>query len=236
MRPGLGPMFRLLLTLAALLAPFVALPGPAAATPAAALQRWAHDEAIARAPSAPGRVEVVLDGAAVQRLAPPCARPQPFLPSGARLWGRTRLGLRCESPAWSAVVPATVRLYGPALVALRPLASAQPLAADDFNVVELEWTREPQGLVTDFSQLEGRVLARFLSVGQPVPLSAVRAAQAVQQGDPVKVVGQGQGFAVSASAVALGSAAEGQSVRVRTESGRILSGTARTGRIVEVIF
>jgi flagella basal body P-ring formation protein FlgA len=229
-------MYRLLLTIAALLAPLVVLPGAARATPGDALQRWAHDEATARAPSVPGRVEVVVDGASLQRLAPPCTRPQPFLPAGARLWGRTRLGLRCESPSWSAVVPATVRLFGPALVATRPLSSAQPLSAEDFNVVELEWTREPQGVVTDPSQLDGRILARSLSVGQPVPLVALRIPQAVQQGDPVKLVGHGQGFAVSAAAVALSGAADGQSVRVRTESGRILSGTARTGRVVEVTF
>jgi flagella basal body P-ring formation protein FlgA len=58
----------------------------------------------------------------------------------------------------------------------------------------------------------------------------------VGQGEPVRVVGHGNGFSISADGVALASATAGQSVRVRTESGRIVTGTARAGRLVEVQF
>jgi flagella basal body P-ring formation protein FlgA len=52
----------------------------------------------------------------------------------------------------------------------------------------------------------------------------------------VRVIGNGRGFSISAEAIALASAQEGQAVRVRTDSGRVLSGTARAGRQVEVVF
>jgi flagella basal body P-ring formation protein FlgA len=42
-----------------------------------------------------------------------------------------------------------------------------------------------------------------------------------------------QGFVIQSEGQALAAAGDGQSVRVRTESGRILSGTLR-GRTVEV--
>jgi flagella basal body P-ring formation protein FlgA len=50
------------------------------------------------------------------------------------------------------------------------------------------------------------------------------------------LVGQGRGFAISAEGIALSSAAAGQNVRVRTESGRIVTGVARASRTVEVSF
>lgn len=167
----------------------------------------------------------------------PCARTEAFAPNGMRYWGRASVGLRCvQGATWSVLVPVNVRIYGPGLVASRPLAASTPIGERDVHVAEVEWTREAQGVATSIEQLERRVLARPLQAGMPVPLAALRAAPAVGQGDVVKVVGNGVGFSISTSAVALASATDGQAVRVRTENGRILTGTARAGRIVEVLF
>jgi flagella basal body P-ring formation protein FlgA len=145
--------------------------------------------------------------------------------------------MRClEGATWSALIPVTIKIIGPALVAARPLPALQPIALDDLRTAEVEWTREPQGVVTDASQIDNRVLVRPISAGQPVPLAALRAPQVVGQGDPVKVLGQGRGFAIQTDGTALAAAQDGQPVRVRTESGRILTGIARVGRTVEVQF
>jgi flagella basal body P-ring formation protein FlgA len=133
-------------------------------------------------------------------------------------------------------MPVTVRVFGPALVAARPLAANTPVGPDDLAPMEVEWTREPQGVVTDIAQLDNRVLSRPLAAGQPLPLAALRAPQVISAGDPVKVTGRGRGFAVTVDAIAMTSAQDGQSVRVRTDAGRIITGTARGGRRVEVVF
>jgi flagella basal body P-ring formation protein FlgA len=228
-------MIRLLLTIVLVVAsPFAV----ATSTPIPELVRtWVQQQAHAEMPAAPARIEVVVQ-AIDQRLASaPCARPEVFLPSGSRLWGRTRVGVRCpDAGAWSVVLPVTVRIYGPALVATRPLPAQQPIAADDLREAQVEWTREAQGVVTDAAQLDNRIAIRPIATGLPIPMAALRAPQVVVQGDPVKIVGQGRGFAVTADAVALSAALDGQAVRVRTESGRILTGTARAGRVVEVAF
>lgn len=183
------------------------------------------------------RMEVSVGTLASGMQLAPCARIEPFLPSGARLWGRSHVGLRCMDGAnWTVLVPVTVKLFGPALVAARPLQALAPIALDDVRTAEVEWTREPQGVATDVAQIEHRVLTRPLGVGQPVPLAALRAPLAVGQGDPVKLFGQGRGFTIQTDGVALAAAQEGQAVRVRTESGRILTGIARAGRSVEVQF
>jgi flagella basal body P-ring formation protein FlgA len=247
MRATLAPMFRLLLTnstraaLAALALSF----GAAAAQPAAApdlllfLQTQASGAlSTSHAPqAAQARIEVTLGQLDPRLQLAPCARIEPFIPPGARLWGRSHLGLRCaEGATWSVQMPVTVRVFGPALVAARPLAANTPLGADDLMPMEVEWTREPQGVVTDPAQLDNRVLMRPLAAGQPLPLAALRAPQVISAGDPVKVTGRGRGFAVSVDAVAMTSAQDGQAVRVRTEAGRIITGTARGGRRVEVVF
>jgi flagella basal body P-ring formation protein FlgA len=145
--------------------------------------------------------------------------------------------VRClEGATWSITLPVTVRVFGPALVATRPLAAGAAVQPDDVRTEEVEWTREPQGVVATAAQLDQRVLARPIASGQPIALNALRAPQAVGQGEPVRVIGRGNGFSVTADGTALASATAGQPVRVRTDSGKILTGTARPGRVVEVQF
>jgi flagella basal body P-ring formation protein FlgA len=167
----------------------------------------------------------------------PCEHAEPFLRSGARLWGRTFVGLRCVSGAqWTISVPVQVRVYGAALVAARALPAGQPISEADVRTEQVEWTREAQGVARQFAQLQQRVPARPLAAGQPIGLALLSDVPAVALGDPVKLVGLGQGFSITTDGVALAAASIGQPVRVRVESGKIVTGTAREGRIVEVAF
>jgi flagella basal body P-ring formation protein FlgA len=230
----LAVMNRLLLTFFWLI-PF----GSAWASPA--LQETVRMHVLREAATAAGgtqsRIDVVVGDVDSRLQLAPCIRSEVFLPAGSRFWGRGFAGVRCvEGAAWSINLPVTVRVFGPALVAARALTAGAGVQADDVRVAEVEWTREAQGVVTAAAQLDQRVLSRPVASGQPIPLTALRAQQAVGQGEPVRLIGRGNGFSISAEAIALASATAGQSVRVRTESGRILTGTARTGRLVEVQF
>jgi flagellar basal body P-ring formation protein FlgA len=206
-----------------------------------ALRAFAQREAMAQLAhagvNAPARIEVTGGQLDARTTLAPCARTEAFAPNGVRYWGRASVGLRCVDGAnWSVLVPVQVRIHGPALVAARSLAANTAFGADDIRMADVEWTREAQGVAIDAAQLDNRVLARPVAAGLPIPLAALRTPQAVGQGDMVKVVGSGAGFSVTTSAVALAAAADGQAVRVRTESGRVLTGTARAGRVVEVLF
>lgn len=233
-------MIRQLLTICgAALASTLPLAAAQAQTTADSVRLFVQREASGVVPVGAGSVRVdVTVGQLDPRLQlAPCARSEPFIPTGARLWGRAHVGLRCvEGASWSVLLPVTVRIYGPALVAARPLNALAPLTQDDVQLADVEWTREPQGVVTDMQQLANRVLQRPVATGQPIALTALRAPVVITQGDPVKLVGTGLNFSISSQAIALSSAQDGQSVRVRTESGRVLSGTARAGRQVDVSF
>jgi flagella basal body P-ring formation protein FlgA len=225
---------RLLLTLVLWIG-ITALVPARAQVPADAVRRFVQNE-LGRIEGA-SRIDISIGEADSRLSLAPCERAEPFLRSGARLWGRAFVGLKCVSGAqWTISVPVQVRVYGAALVAARALPAGQPISEADLRTEEVEWTREPQGVAREFSQLQQRVPARGIAAGQPIGLAMLSDLPAVAQGDPVKLVGRGQGFSITTDGVALAAASIGQPVRVRVESGKIVTGTAREGRIVEVNF
>jgi flagella basal body P-ring formation protein FlgA len=60
-----------------------------------------------------------------------------------------------------------------------------------------------------------------------------RSTPSVAVGDPVRIDMIGRGFMIQAEGQALAPGAEGQTLRVRTENGRIVAGVLR-GRTVEI--
>ncbi len=183
----------------------------------------------------PCRVEVTLGTLDSRISLAECQRIEPFLPSGARLWGRGYVGVRCvEGAPFTAFLPVHVKVTGPALVAARPLPAGSALAAADLRLEEIELTREPPGVLTDFAAVGPRILARPLAPGQSLRGEHLRVPLAVQPGDTIKVLLSGRGFSVSTEGKAISGAAEGQPVRVQTAMGKTLSGTARAGKVVQV--
>lgn len=213
---------------------------PALASPAlvdeAALRAWVTQQfAATAAREGFTRWEVQLGTVESASTLAPCRRIDPFLPTGLRGWGRTSVGLRCvEGAAWTVLMPMTVSVWGSAPVAVGTLPAGTVLGAQDLQSQELELTREHAASVRDPQALAGRTLMRAVAAGQPVRLDMTRVTTVVNTGDPVRLKLVGAGFAITASGQALASAGEGQPVRVRTELGKILTGVAREGRIIEV--
>jgi flagella basal body P-ring formation protein FlgA len=203
----------------------------AAPAPEAAVKLYLAQETAGLA----GRVEISLGTLDARTRPAPCARVEPFLPAGARLWGRTAVGLRCaQGPAWSAWLPVEIRVFAPAWIATRHLSAGQALREGDARLEEVDLTRHPRGLLQEHEPSADQVLAGAVAPGQALRHDHFRPAMAVAAGDLVRVVYSGAGFTVSAEGRALSAAALGQPVRVRTESGRVLSGTARGPRLVEL--
>src|SRR5688572_30171507 len=76
------------------------------------------------------RVEVEVGRLDARLRLAPCQRIEPYLPANSRLWGRTRIGLRCAQGAspWNVFLPITVKVFGRALVAAAPLPVGTTLA------------------------------------------------------------------------------------------------------------
>ena len=189
-------------------------------------QRWI-DDALQQTPqSSPLRMEVEV-GALDERLRlAPCARVEPYLPAGARLWGRSRLGLRCLEGAtrWNVFLPLTSKAYGPAWVLTTNVPMGTALTEADAAQAEVDWAAEPASVVADPALWVGQVASRQLLAGQTLRQSMVRAPHLFKAGAQVRVVAEGPGYAVTATGQAMVAGAVGQTVRIRMANGRIITG------------
>jgi flagella basal body P-ring formation protein FlgA len=184
----------------------------------------------------PVRVEVIAGQVDPRLRLAPCQRVDVHWPAGQRPWGRTRIGLRCAAGpvAWNVTVPLTVRVWAPALLATQPLAAGTVLEERHLRMGEADWAERDAPVLLSAADILGRSLGAAIAAGAPVRADQVRRRQWFAAGDAVKVVATGAGFAVSGEGVALSPGTEGQAVRVRTESGRIVTGQAAGDRLVEV--
>jgi flagellar basal body P-ring formation protein FlgA len=182
-----------------------------------------------------GEVEVTVGDPDPRLDLAPCRRFEPFLPPAARLWGRTSLGVRCVDGAnWTVYLPVQVKVFAPVLVAARPLPRGHALTADDVRAERLDLASLGTGAYGAEEPVDGLVASRPVAAGEPLRKDFVRPPPVLAAGDPVRIVFEGRGFAVTTDGKALSAAGDGQSARVVTAAGRVLSGTARPGRIVEI--
>jgi flagella basal body P-ring formation protein FlgA len=187
--------------------------------------------------AAPGRRVEVRIGRLDPRLKlAPCAQVQPYLPPGMRLWGPARIGLRCLDAGvrWNVFLPITVEVYGPGLVATTPLVAGTTLSAGDLAPATVNLATSSSPAVVEAAGAVGRVLARPLAAGAALHAGDLRARQWFAAGDTVRIVAGGAGWRIHGEGQALNPGLEGQTVRVRTESGRVVSGLAAGDRMVEV--
>lgn len=209
---------------------------PAAELPALT-QRWLDDAITRNQPAGlPLRMEVSIGALDTRLRLAPCARVEPYLPAGSRLWGRTRLGLRCVEgqTAWNVFLPVTVKAFGPAWVLTGNVASGAVLAATDAAEAEVDWAADAAAVVANPDQWVGQIASRPLVAGQALRQSMVRPPSIFKAGAQVRVVAQGPGYAVTSAGQALTAGAVGQTVRVRMDNGRTISGIVGENGTVDV--
>jgi flagella basal body P-ring formation protein FlgA len=185
----------------------------------------------------PGTVTVKVGAIDARTALAACPAPEAFLQPGARAWGKTTVGVRCTAPSnWTLFVQAQVNVQADYVAAALPLAQGQPIEQSQLVLMKGDIAAMPNGIITDMAQAIGRTPTVSLVAGTPLRVDTLRSRPVVQQGQAVRLVTSGNGFSVSAEGKAIGNASDGQIVQVRTPSGSVVSGTARSGGMVEVAF
>lgn len=180
----------------------------------------------------PGKVIYNIDEIDQRILMPACNNLEAFLPSGSQLIGNTSIGVRCVGEkSWSIFVPAQIKVSLDLLVTTRQLPLGHTLQQQDLDSQTTEISRAIG--FTDPTQVIGKVLRHGITAGQVLREDMLRLPFSVTQGQIVQLVTQGEGFNIRSEGVALGNASEGQIVQIRTSSGRVIGGIARTNGIVE---
>ncbi|MGY0195469.1 flagellar basal body P-ring formation chaperone FlgA [Leptothrix sp. BB-4] len=215
---------------AALLLTLLGLPGQARAQNAEPTSAIPLDQVIGLARDQAGaplgaRVEVVPGQLDPRLRLAPCDQIQPYLPPGARPWGKTRVGLRCtRGPvAWNVYLPVTVKVWAPALVTAVPVPADQPLAPEHLQLAVVDIAEQASPVFSRSDELLGRRLSRAQPAGATLRADALRARIWFAAGDTVQVDSVGNGFRISGEAEALSPGVEGQPVRLRSASGKLLS-------------
>jgi len=180
---------------------------------------------------------VVQVGALDSRLSlAPCAQVEPYMPTGTRLWGKSRIGLRCiDGPSrWNVFLPVQVQAFGQTWVMRSDVPSSATLAFDDAVMAEVDWAHENQSVLVDPEMWVGQTATRALRTGQVLRHGMVKPSQVFQAGSMVRIIAKGPGFSVTSGGQALSAGIVGEMARVRVDNGRVVSGIVLDMRTVEV--
>lgn len=164
-----------------------------------------------------------------------CMQLEFFLPTGSRIWGKTSVGVRCTSPTpWTIYVQVEVKIMADYIVTATQILQGQQIQALHLTKLKGDLSALPPDVVTDEAQAVGKTSNIFLRSGVPLRMDALRNQITVQLGQTVSLISSGRNFQVTTEGQALTNASEGQSVQVRTLSGQVVRGTAKSNGIVEV--
>jgi flagellar basal body P-ring formation protein FlgA len=200
-------------------------------------QQWASTT-LAQTPAReiPLRYSVEVGAADGRLRLAPCGNVEAYLPPGARLWGRNRVGVRCVDGVsrWNITLPVQVQAWGKAWVLRGNVAVGSTVTASDVLEQEVDWAEDNRPVLSDPALWDGQTAARLLSTGQTLRDGMVRPTQVFQAGATVKVIAKGPGFRVSSEAQALSAGVVGQLARVRMDNGRVTSGLVLDVNTVEI--
>lgn len=183
----------------------------------------------------PGQVSWEIGGLDPGNQLAPCHQFDISRPPGARSWGRTHLIVRCLGEAgWRIYVPVHVRVKGDYLIAARPIAQGQTIGADDLTSQQGDLSELPPNILTDAALAIGKTTAVAIPAGLPLRADLIKAPLVIRQGQTVRIVARGPGFAVANEGRAITNAREGEVAQVRLGNGQVISGTARADGSVEV--
>nr|WP_315245453.1 flagellar basal body P-ring formation chaperone FlgA [uncultured Albidiferax sp.] len=201
-------------------------------------QRWLESAMVQAAPvnGMALRMEVAVGALDPRLQLAPCAKVEPYMPPGTRLWGKSRLGLRCLAGAtrWNVFIPVTVKAMGQAWVAKTNVMAGSVLTANDAMEAEVDWADDASPVVANAEQWIGQVAARSWVAGQTVRQAMVKPAQVFQAGTQIRVLAQGVGFQVMSDGQAITAGVVGQAAKVRLDSGRVMSGVVQDARTIVV--
>lgn len=201
-------------------------------------QSWLDQSLAAQETQLPLRMEVLLGQLDPRLKLAPCQRTELYLPPGTRLWGQTRVGIRCVqgTSRWNVFLPVTIKAFGPAWAIKGQVRPGETLTATHAMAVEVDWAERQSPIVANQSDWVGKTPTRLLGTGQALRQDMLKAAQVFQAGAQVRILASGTGFEIVSRGQAISAGVVGQNARVRMDNGQILTGVVSDDRTVLVLL
>ncbi|MGC8120538.1 flagellar basal body P-ring formation chaperone FlgA [Marinobacter sp. VGCF2001] len=115
---------------------------------------------------------------------------------------------------WRMYVTSSVEVYGPALVAARPLARGERLSAEQVTRASVQINASRRGVLTRKESVSGMMMRRPVKAGTVITPNLLEAPDAIERGDHVIIVARSGSFSVSSRGKALANAGLGEQVLV----------------------
>jgi len=150
-------------------------------------------------------------------------RARVISPPGVPLLGRVRLQIEFmvdDRPAKSVWVTADIGLYGPVVVARRPIGRGERVGAADVTVARRDRSQFPGDVLGDAAEAEGLFARGAIAAASPIRRQDVAVPPVVHRGDVVLLVAQRAGLRITTPGEVREDAALSQSVRVVNRSSR----------------
>lgn len=167
---------------------------------------------------------------------PACEQPLVGWSPGTSPSGNASLDLSCPGAGWSLRLPVVIAEKRVGVVATRPLKAGEVLTPADVRLAEMNSPVLGQNVLNRLDQAIGQGMKSSVPAGAWLRSFMLQQPDVVRTNQRVRVVAQGDGFAVNAEGTARGNAAAGEPVRVRMSSGRVVSGVAQDDGSVRVSF
>ncbi|WP_175652995.1 flagellar basal body P-ring formation chaperone FlgA [Pseudomonas sp. Marseille-P9899] len=154
-----------------------------------------------------------------------CAEPRPYLVHPRRLAvGRVAVGVRCaDQEEVLGFLQVMVGAQGSYVVSARKIEAGEIIQADMLVSKRGPLQELPKGSALRADQVIGRQAARSIERGAVLALKAVRERWLVERNRPVVLRAQGTGFSLTREGKALDNGGLGNTVRVVSADGRMLS-------------
>lgn len=140
-----------------------------------------------------------------------------------------------ETLVRSQKIAVKVDAVGEVLTAVGELPKGHVVSAEDVQRVRLPRSRIAADAVRSLAEVEGGTLKRPVGPGEPLTRRYVELPPVVSRGDRVTMIARSGGIRITAIGEALGTARQGEPVRVRNiDSLKIISGRAVAAQTVEM--
>lgn len=157
-----------------------------------------------------------------------------FLPPGARVQGKTTIGVRCQSPKpWTLYVPANVITVTQVLVTNTPLRRGHIVTAGDISLQTKNTSQLNTAYLSNPEQVVGKALKKNLANKALFTSAVLTEPHIIHKGQHVDLQAGLGGLKVSAPAIALMSGAVGDRIRVKNvSSGKIVEGAILASGVI----
>ena len=150
--------------------------------------------------------------------------------------GNIRVGVKClQTNGWTIFLSANVQQKKTYFVTNRQIPYGEILKAEDLVPAQDFPENIPMDAVFDLRQAVGRGVVEIVEKNTAILSRHFSNQSVISNGQAVKVLIQGTGFKVTSDGKALGNAGVGQFVKIKLNSGQVVTAVAKTQGFAEIV-